>query len=121
MPPKHRDVAPFLSRVRDFLLGRTHLTGHRFADTSSPRTQPHPDVPSGQLDSLTVSYFDRDPRRAVKPPVDLMQEQKKLLAVKAKLEAKKTEPCEQQKQADHKEGKKKLPTPGITFSWEGPE
>ncbi|KAH8335037.1 hypothetical protein KR074_000161 [Drosophila pseudoananassae] len=121
--PKHRDVAPFLSRVRDFFLGRSHKTAHRFADTMSRRTQPQPDIPRGQLNTLTQSYFARDPRRAVRQPVDLVEENKRLLAAKEAAE-KNAEPkktCDGKEPVKPKARKKPLPTPGSYHSWEGPD
>uniref|UniRef100_Q9VNT3 NADH dehydrogenase [ubiquinone] 1 alpha subcomplex subunit 7 n=1 Tax=Drosophila melanogaster TaxID=7227 RepID=Q9VNT3_DROME len=140
--PKHRDVAGFLSRVRNFLLGRTHKTAHRFADMVSPRTQPPPNIPSGPTQSLFANYYyTRDPRRLVKPFVDVVQEHKKMLTAKVKEEeaAKKAQaksgdapkdgspiPPVGPKTTDTNEcdegnsGAKKLPTPGKVHSWEGP-
>ncbi|EDW95532.1 NADH dehydrogenase [ubiquinone] 1 alpha subcomplex subunit 7 [Drosophila yakuba] len=144
MPPKakHRDVAGLLSRVRNFLLGRTHKTAHRFADTISPSTQPPPTIPRGSTQSLFANYYyTRDPRNLVKPFVDVMQEHKKVLAAEAKAEeaAKKAQaksgdapkdgspvPPVEFKDNDTEEcdkgdsGTKKLPTPGKVHSWEGP-
>ncbi|XP_016997642.2 NADH dehydrogenase [ubiquinone] 1 alpha subcomplex subunit 7 [Drosophila takahashii] len=138
--PKHRDVAGFLSRVRNFFLGRTHKTALRFADTISPRTQPPPDIPKGPSEGLSANYYyTRDPRRLVKPFVDVVQEHKQMLAAKAKkaeeaakkssdaskdgspsppLKAKdtKSQDCDQSDDS----GAKKLPTPGKVHSWEGP-
>ncbi|KAH8380591.1 hypothetical protein KR009_011611 [Drosophila setifemur] len=136
--PKHRDVAPFLNRIRDFFLGRTHQTAHRFADTVSPRTQPPPDIPSGSLDSLQANYYSRDPRGVVKPPVDLVEEQKQLLLAKTKAEeaakaAKNApakpgdtpkpppQPTETKKEEPSPGQMKQLPTPGKMHSWEGPD
>ncbi|EDV52770.1 NADH dehydrogenase [ubiquinone] 1 alpha subcomplex subunit 7 [Drosophila erecta] len=144
MPPKpeHRDVAGFLSRVRNFLLGRTHKTAHRFADTISPSTQPPPNIPRGPIQSLFANYYyTRDPRGLVKPFVDVVQEHKEMLAAKAKAEeaAKKNQaksgdapkdeisvPPGESKDTGTKEcdegdtGAKTLPTPGKVHSWEGP-
>ncbi|KAH8364387.1 hypothetical protein KR084_006507 [Drosophila pseudotakahashii] len=130
--PKHRDVAGFLSRVRNFFLGRTHKTALRFADTISPRTQPPPDIPRGPSEGLSANYYyTRDPRRLVKPFVDVVQEHKQKLAAKAKAEdaAKKSTdaPPPKSKDTDSKDcdqsedsRAKKLPTPGKVHSWEGP-
>uniref|UniRef100_A0A6P4FNB4 NADH dehydrogenase [ubiquinone] 1 alpha subcomplex subunit 7 n=1 Tax=Drosophila rhopaloa TaxID=1041015 RepID=A0A6P4FNB4_DRORH len=138
--PKHRDVAEFLSRLRNFFLGRTHKTALRFADTVSPRTQPPPDIPQGPSQNLFANYYySRDPRSSVRPAVDVVQEHKHMLAAKEKAEeaAKaaqaKTgqgpkdecppecedvdaEECEQEEDSCAK----KLPTPGKVHSWEGP-
>ncbi|KAH8322123.1 uncharacterized protein ND-B14.5AL [Drosophila kikkawai] len=126
MPPKiqHRDVAGFLSRVRDFFLGRTHNTAHRFADTISPRTQPAPDIPRGPSQSLFANYYYmRDPRGQLKPLVDLMQEQKpepvKEKATEAANDAELDSDQEDQGKSNDKA--KKLPTPGRVHSWEGPD
>ncbi|XP_016959287.1 NADH dehydrogenase [ubiquinone] 1 alpha subcomplex subunit 7 [Drosophila biarmipes] len=139
--PKHRDVAGFLSRVRDFFLGRTHKTALRFADTVSPRTQPPPDIPKGPSQSLFSNYYyTRDPRRLVKPSVDLVLEHKQMLAAKLKAEeaaraaqAKSRDapmggaPAAPPKDSDSEDchqwqdsGAKRLPTPGQVHSWEGP-
>lgn len=130
MPPKlpHRDVAGFLSRVRDFFLGRTHKTAHRFADTVSPRTQPAPDIPQGPSQSLFANYYYmRDPRGQLKPVVDLMQDHKKNQVTKEKAAgtAKDAEPkvkgdCDEKDQEADGDSAKKLPTPGRIHSWEGP-
>ncbi|XP_001352391.3 NADH dehydrogenase [ubiquinone] 1 alpha subcomplex subunit 7 [Drosophila pseudoobscura] len=86
--PKHRDVAQFLSKIRDFLLGRRHKTAHRFADTMSPRTQPQPDIPSGPFRRLFGNYYyTRDARSGVKPTIDVVQQRKDMLAAKAKAKA----------------------------------
>ncbi|XP_022219692.2 NADH dehydrogenase [ubiquinone] 1 alpha subcomplex subunit 7 [Drosophila obscura] len=90
MPPRpqHRDVAQFLSKIRDFLLGRKHKTAHRFADTMSPRTQPQPHIPSGPFRRLFGNYYyTRDPRRSVKPDIDVVQERMNMIAAKAKAKA----------------------------------
>ncbi|EDW73245.1 uncharacterized protein Dwil_GK16765 [Drosophila willistoni] len=88
--PKHRDLAPFLYRFRNFLLGRKHKTNNRYADTMSPRTQPPPEIPDGPRsppDIHQVYYFSRDPRDMVRPPIDLVAEQKRQIAAKAKAKA----------------------------------
>ncbi|XP_034658038.1 NADH dehydrogenase [ubiquinone] 1 alpha subcomplex subunit 7 [Drosophila subobscura] len=144
MPPRpqHRDVAQFLSKLRDFFLGRKHKTAHRFADTVSPRTQPQPGIPSGPYRRLFGNYYyTRDPRSSVKPPIDVVQELKSKLAAKAAAkaapapaqpgvkpppppatppkaaESMKADNCVEQKTDS---GLKILPTPGMMHSWEGP-
>ncbi|KAH8286396.1 hypothetical protein KR054_008419 [Drosophila jambulina] len=126
MPPKiqHRDVAGFLSRVRDFFLGRTHNTGLRFTDTLSPRTQSAPDIPRGPSQSLFANYYYmRDPRGQLKPLVDLMQKEKpdpsKEKAAEAAKDAAQESDQEDHEAADDKA--KRLPTPGKVHSWEGPD
>ncbi|XP_068149139.1 uncharacterized protein ND-B14.5AL [Drosophila tropicalis] len=88
--PKHRDLAPFLYRFRNFLLGRKHKTNNRYADTMAPRTQTPPEIPDGPRiprDIHQVYYFTRDPRDMVRPPIDLVAEQKRQIAAKAKAKA----------------------------------
>ncbi|KAH8258843.1 hypothetical protein KR038_010686 [Drosophila bunnanda] len=126
MPPKiqRRDVAGFLSRVRNFFLGRKHKTAHRFADTLSPRTHPAPDIPRGPAQALFANYYYmRDPRGQLKPLVDLMQEKKpdpdaQEKATEATEDVQLDSDQEDQEAADDKATK--LSTPGKVHSWEGP-
>ncbi|KAM8707938.1 hypothetical protein ACLKA7_014979 [Drosophila subpalustris] len=81
MPPKHRDISPFLQFLRDFLLGRKHVTSHRYADTMSPRSLPAPTPPEPSMNRLSGNpYYQRDARSQVKPPIDLVEEKKRQLA-----------------------------------------
>uniref|UniRef100_A0A1A9W2A1 NADH dehydrogenase [ubiquinone] 1 alpha subcomplex subunit 7 n=1 Tax=Glossina brevipalpis TaxID=37001 RepID=A0A1A9W2A1_9MUSC len=97
-----RDIAPFLQRLRAFLLGREHTLALRFEDGLADRTQPPPDVPGGPAHILSANYYcARDPRRDVEPPIDLVQ-QKLLSAGKD----------------GGKTGGAKLPTPGPMYSWD---
>lgn len=99
MPVARRDIAPFLQRVRAFLLGREHTQALRFEDGVADRTQPPPDVPGGPAHVLSANYYhQRDPRRAVIPPIDLVQQ--KLLGGE-----KDAKPA-------------KLPTPGQVYKWD---
>lgn len=76
MPPKHRDISPFLQLIRDFLLGRKYLTSHRYADTMSARTVKGGGMPE-TTDRLSANqYFTRDARCKVKPPIDLVEAKK---------------------------------------------
>ncbi|KAL9878104.1 NADH dehydrogenase (ubiquinone) B14.5 A subunit isoform 1-T2 [Glossina fuscipes fuscipes] len=97
-----RDIAPFLQRLRAFLLGREHTVALRFEDGVADRTQPPPDVPGGPAHILSANYYCvRDPRRDVMPPIDLVQQ--KLLAT-----GKDTA----------KSSGTKLPTPGAVYAWD---
>ncbi|XP_055923194.1 NADH dehydrogenase [ubiquinone] 1 alpha subcomplex subunit 7 [Eupeodes corollae] len=96
-----RDVAPFLQRLRAFLLGREHTVAVRFEDGLADRTQPPPDVPGGPAHILSANYYcNRDPRREVAPPIDLVK---------------------QSLIAGGESGSKtsaKLPTPGKVYQWD---
>ncbi|XP_073829427.1 NADH dehydrogenase (ubiquinone) B14.5 A subunit [Musca autumnalis] len=94
-----RDIAPFLQRLRAFLLGREHTVALRFEDGLADRTQPPPEIPYPVLRS-DCYYHARDPRRLVAPPIDLVKEQLKL-AGDAKPAA-----------------ASRLPTPGQTYKWD---
>lgn len=48
MSPK-RDVSSFMRIFRNFLLGRPHKLGQRFAGQLSSKTQPQPQIPQGKL------------------------------------------------------------------------
>ncbi|KAH8419553.1 hypothetical protein KR222_005461 [Zaprionus bogoriensis] len=92
MPPKHRDISPFLQLIRDFLLGRKHLPAHRFADGISARGQLGGGLPDTTLHRLSGSqYYLRDARCQVKQPVDLVEEQKRQKAEAAAKAAKEAE------------------------------
>lgn len=143
MPPKHRDISPFLQMVRDFLLGRKHLTAHRFADTMSARSVKNAGMPETTSRVSANQYYTRDARCKVKPPVDLV-EAKKLeeaaiaaAAAKAAEEAAKPAPKDGAKpppagaaapDASKKDSKKsqppqmkpknKIPCPGRLHSWD---
>lgn len=81
MAPNHREISPFLKLVRDFLLGRKHLTNNRYADTVSARSQTPPTIPEGPPTRLFGNqYYLRDPRRQMGPPIDVIEQKKKELA-----------------------------------------
>lgn len=88
MPPNHREISPFLKLVRDFLLGRKHVTNNRYADTVSARTQTPPTIPDGPPTRLFGNqYYLRDPRRQMRPPIDVIEQKKKELAAAKAAEA----------------------------------
>ncbi|EDW86244.1 uncharacterized protein Dwil_GK16034 [Drosophila willistoni] len=101
MAAARRDIAPLLQRVRAFLLGREHTLALRFEDGVADRTQPQPVIPDGPSHLYSANYYcQRDARREVNPPIDLVLEQKQLEAEGT------TVP------------KTKLPTPGQVYSWD---
>ncbi|XP_068151711.1 NADH dehydrogenase [ubiquinone] 1 alpha subcomplex subunit 7 [Drosophila tropicalis] len=101
MAAARRDIAPLLQRVRAFLLGREHTLALRFEDGLADRTQPQPEIPDGPSHLYSANYYcQRDARREVNPPIDLVLEQKQLEAEGT------TVP------------KTKLPTPGQVYSWD---
>ncbi|KAH8416606.1 hypothetical protein KR222_010997 [Zaprionus bogoriensis] len=105
MAAARRDIAPFLQRVRAFLLGREHTVALRFEDGLADRTQPPPDIPGGSSHLLSANYYcTRDGRREVVPPIDLVQ-QKKLLEAQGDAAAPKASGS-------------KLPTPGRVYAWD---
>lgn len=71
----------------------------RFEDGVADRTQPPPEVPGGPAHLLSANYYcQRDPRRVVAPPIDLVQQ--KLLA------------------GGDDKASAKLPTPGQVYKWD---
>ncbi|XP_075156971.1 NADH dehydrogenase (ubiquinone) B14.5 A subunit [Haematobia irritans] len=97
MSALRRDIAPFLQRLRAFLLGREHTVALRFEDGLADRTQPPPEIPYPVLRS-DCYYHGRDPRRIVAPPVDLVKENLKLAADSKPVAS--------------------LPTPGKVYKWD---
>ncbi|XP_034475904.1 uncharacterized protein LOC117782917 [Drosophila innubila] len=146
MPPKHRDISPFLQFLRDFLLGRKHVTSHRYADTLSPRSLPAPTPPESSMNRISGNaYYLRDARSQVKPPIDLVEEKKRQLAAIAAEAAKAAAAAEDTKKApkdasapkaapkptippktckqdqtkkDKSKPRKMLPTPGQLHKWD---
>ncbi|KAL7745651.1 hypothetical protein ACLKA6_009864 [Drosophila palustris] len=104
MAAARRDIAPFLQRVRAFLLGREHTVALRFEDGLADRTQPPPEIPDGPSHVYSANYYcSRDARRGVNPPIDLVQ-QHKLLGAESEAAASKAG--------------SKLPTPGKVYGWD---
>ncbi|EDW62884.1 NADH dehydrogenase [ubiquinone] 1 alpha subcomplex subunit 7 [Drosophila virilis] len=103
MAAARRDIAPFLQRVRAFLLGREHTVALRFEDALADRTQPQPELPDGPSHILSANYYcTRDGRHEVQPPIDLVQQQKLLDATGDAAP----------------KAKAKLPTPGKVYAWD---
>ncbi|XP_017054607.1 NADH dehydrogenase [ubiquinone] 1 alpha subcomplex subunit 7 [Drosophila ficusphila] len=104
MSALRRDVSPFFQRIRAFLLGREHNLALRFEDGLADRTQPQPEIPEGPSHLHSANYYcQRDGRREVFPPIDLVEQQKQLEA-EAGGAAKTTS--------------SQLPTPGKVYSWD---
>ncbi|TDG40168.1 hypothetical protein AWZ03_013413 [Drosophila navojoa] len=103
MAAARRDIAPFLQRVRAFLLGREHTVALRFEDGLADRTQPQPELPDGPSHLYSANYYcTRDARREVQPPIDLVQQQK-LIDAAAEGAPK---------------ARAQLPTPGKVYAWD---
>ncbi|KAH8373839.1 NADH dehydrogenase [ubiquinone] 1 alpha subcomplex subunit 7 [Drosophila serrata] len=105
MSALRRDVSPLLQRLRAFLLGREHNLALRFEDGLADRTQPQPELPDGPSHLLSANYYcQRDGRREVNPPIDLVAQLKQLEAESGG--AAKAAPTAQ------------LPTPGKVYAWD---
>ncbi|KAH8294481.1 hypothetical protein KR018_011767 [Drosophila ironensis] len=106
MSALRRDVAPLLQRLRAFLLGREHNLALRFEDGLADRTQPQPVLPNGPFHLYSTNYYcQRDARREVNPPVDLVAQQQQLQAKSVA-------------EAEAKPLVSKLPTPGTVYAWD---
>ncbi|EDV32758.1 uncharacterized protein Dana_GF22195 [Drosophila ananassae] len=104
MSALRRDVSPFIQRLRAFLLGREHNLALRFEDGVADRTQPQPVLPDGPSHLYSANYYcQRDGRREVNPPIDLVAQQQQLEAEAA---------------GAAKASTSKLPTPGKVYSWD---
>ncbi|VDQ06898.1 unnamed protein product [Trichobilharzia regenti] len=65
-------LTPFMTYVRNLLLGRKYNNTLRYADTMSKRTQPSAFLPNGINDKLSSNdYYTRDGRREVRKPFDV--------------------------------------------------
>lgn len=133
MPPKHRDISPFLKLIRDFLLGRKHSTAHRFSDEVSPRTVLDGGEPVCEARLSGNHYFTRNARCQVRPPLDLLESNKRELATiaaskaaeeseAAKKDSKPAgaptcEPCPTREE-DCQESHSKIVTPGKLHRWD---
>ncbi|KAH8386530.1 hypothetical protein KR093_001154 [Drosophila rubida] len=105
MAAARRDIAPFLQRVRAFLLGREHTLALRFEYDVADRTQPPPEIPDGPSHNYSANHYcARDARREVNPPIDLVQQQQLLQASGDAAAA--------------KPAGNKLPTPGKVYAWD---
>uniref|UniRef100_A0A336N0M8 NADH dehydrogenase [ubiquinone] 1 alpha subcomplex subunit 7 n=1 Tax=Culicoides sonorensis TaxID=179676 RepID=A0A336N0M8_CULSO len=99
---KPKDIAPLLQRVRDFLLGRTLVHNHRWAEHMADRTQPPPNLPDGPSHELSANYYyTRDARGNIVPPIDCT---KAALAAGGK--------------GDGAKMGNRLPTPGPAYPWD---
>lgn len=76
----------------------------RFEDGLADRTQPPPDIPGGPAHILSANYYvNRDGRREVRPPIDVVQAK---LALEGEASGKAAPPSG------------KLPTPGAIYRWD---
>lgn len=135
MPPKHRDISPFLKLIRDFLLGRKHSTAHRFSDEVSPRTVMNGGEPVCEARLSGNHYFTRNARCQVRPPLDLVEANKREMATIAAAASKAAEESEAAKkdgkpaaaptcepcptrEEDCQESHSKIATPGKLHQWD---
>lgn len=132
MPPKHRDISPFLKLIRDFLLGRKHSTALRFSEEVSPRTVLNGGEPVCEARLSGNQYFTRDARCQVRPPLDLVEANKRELAAvaaaalkasegteAAKSQPKDGEPCPCETRVDDcRDTRSKIATPGKLHNWD---
>lgn len=105
MAPR-REVHPLLRLFRDYLLGRTYKTNHRFADEMAPRPGPPPILPENSFVTISANkYHLRDARRNAGPPFSFMADQKQITEGKGA-------------PANPAPSRYGLPVPGRQFKWE---
>ncbi|GLV36950.1 NADH dehydrogenase (ubiquinone) B14.5 A subunit [Carabus blaptoides fortunei] len=98
-----RDISPLLQKLRNFLLGRSHISALRFEEFVATRSPPPPCIPDGPSHGIAANYyFGRDARREVEPPT-------LVASAKAAIESG-SAPVEGEK--------KNLPTPGKVYLWD---
>lgn len=75
-----RDVSPMFQKIREFLLGHSHIKHTRFEHLISPRSIPPPEIPHRGCNPKYHDhyYFNRHALNSIKPPVIADMERMKL-------------------------------------------